>query len=218
MERFSLIDCDLYRDGGSYGSVLADTSGNHFSLFLEVGPWDTPSDPRVYESLWLSQGQIPASHGERFAIDSPEFVRWRDIARVTRMDSSPPAAQSRFGEMISALFHNDISIDFEPELVSLGCVNWIWHIEGRGCVIAMATPLPDSVVVHLGDDLLVQCIDGLRHSPVCGLDPIRGTPPYRFAILLDKQFERSAIIPRAQVALAKRDEQCVAPKHDTVRF
>lgn len=218
MERFALITCGIYRDGGSYGCVLADATGNHFSLFLEVVPWDNPKEPRAYETLWLSNEDIPDSHGESLAIDSSDYIRWRDIARVARIETSPPAAQSRFGEMIAAMFYNDISIEFGPDLVSLGGVDWICHIEDRGCVIAMDSPFPDSVVVHLGDRLLIQCIDGLHHSTVCGLDPIRGTPPYRFAILLDKRFDRSAIVPRAQVALAKTDEHNVGPKPPSVRF
>ena len=73
--RYKLIACDVYRDGGSLGAVLAHAN-KRVSLFLEIGPWDHPNDPKVYRSLWVSDGEIPDTHGTELALSSPSEKQW----------------------------------------------------------------------------------------------------------------------------------------------
>jgi hypothetical protein len=92
----------------------------------------------------------------------------------------------------------------EREPVDLGRIDWTWNIEGRGCAIALESPLPDRVVLYVGDRIAVECTDGFRQTRICGIDAIRETRPTRFALLIEKQFDHGAILPNARVELKSR--------------
>jgi hypothetical protein len=77
--------CDIYRDGGSYGVVL-EKDGRFFSLFLDVAPWDHPSQRNGYQNLWVSEGDLPAAHGESCTIGSAEERRWYEILKLALTD------------------------------------------------------------------------------------------------------------------------------------
>ena len=80
--RYKLVACEIYRDGGSLGAVLSH-SNKPVSLFLEIGPWDHPNDPKTYRSLWVSDGEIPDAHGVELQPSSASEKQW--LARCTNV-------------------------------------------------------------------------------------------------------------------------------------
>jgi hypothetical protein len=97
-----LQSCDIYRDGGSYGCVLAETDGHCIAIFLEVEPWDSPLEPRRYRCLWIQNGEIPGSDGLQIAIDTIEFLHWRNVLLSADATKADDNSRSRFLEMLAA--------------------------------------------------------------------------------------------------------------------
>lgn len=75
-----LIFCDIYRDGGSLGAVLRQADGS-VSLFLEIEPWDQPSESRVYGSLWVAEGEIPSRKGVKLEPASQDEKKWIELCK-----------------------------------------------------------------------------------------------------------------------------------------
>ena len=98
-----LLACEIYRDGGSIGAVLSH-SGRMVSLFLETGPWDHPEDPKFYRSLWVSDGEIPDTHGTEIQPSSDREKEWLARCRNSqRAESLDEQAEVLFGALLDAL-------------------------------------------------------------------------------------------------------------------
>lgn len=80
-------------------------------------------------------------------------------------------------------------------------MEWAAHIEGLGPVVALAGPLPDGVIIHIGDRMGIAFAGECISSRIRGLDARRGTPPNRFHLILDRGIDLSAVPPGADVLL-----------------
>ena len=94
--------CDIYRDGGSYGAVL-ERDGRHFSLFLKVAPWDHPSERNGYLNLWVSEGELPDAQGESCTSGSAEERRWYEIIKRALTHECDDTTLERLLEFIREL-------------------------------------------------------------------------------------------------------------------
>ena len=72
--RRTLVACEIYRDGGSLGAVFNVQEGFE-SLFLRTEPWDHPDDA-TFGSLWVSNGEIPDTHGVEIQPSSLAEREW----------------------------------------------------------------------------------------------------------------------------------------------
>jgi hypothetical protein len=97
---WTLVDCDIYRDGGSYGATLANGE-QLISLWLEVGPWNRPSERR-YVGLFVSDGRRPDAKEQRVPSGEPEREWLRNLEEVDRSAASQ-SALDRLDELITKL-------------------------------------------------------------------------------------------------------------------
>jgi len=110
-----VIDCDIYRDGGSYGACL-EHDGEAISVFLQVEPWDHPRD-KQYGSLFVSNGKDPDAKEREIRTGSLDEQQWidrllgaekgslaHDAARDTDGQSATlSGALSRYEELLAIL-------------------------------------------------------------------------------------------------------------------
>lgn len=100
---WNLDFCDIYRDGGSLGAVLSQGT-KHVSLFLEIRRWDKPPAIPQYENLWVSEGQVPGSHGEDLTAGSNAERHWlRQLENEVSTEAAAKGYKMRFGELVAAL-------------------------------------------------------------------------------------------------------------------
>lgn len=94
--------CDIYRDGGSYGTVL-EKDGRLFSLFLDVAPWDHPSQKNGYQNLWVSAGELRDAQGESCTKGSAEERCWYEILKQALTHECDDTTLQRLTEFIREL-------------------------------------------------------------------------------------------------------------------
>lgn len=78
-----LVKCDVWRDGGSY-SVTIDDAGEVSSLWLQVLPWDHPSEV-AYETLCWVPGADPTAVQRRDMLDPNGERDW--LERLKCLDT-----------------------------------------------------------------------------------------------------------------------------------
>ena len=204
----SILDsCDIYRDGGSYGAVLRDPSSTAIAIFLEVVPWDLPTEPSNYECVWRNDGEIPDPSGTCFRFHENETVELLDWMRNADVSNASIESKERFSEMYNAL---SLMIRVSNETgqgINLGTIAFAFANGGVGCAIALSMPLPRSTVICVGDLVAVECHSGFRTSRVIAIDAIRDTKPMRYTLVLESLLDFSEITPNALVFLKRRDEQ-----------
>ena len=49
MKLLELIDCGIYRDGGSLEATWKNSEGNDFTITLKINHWDHPLEPKTYQ-------------------------------------------------------------------------------------------------------------------------------------------------------------------------
>jgi hypothetical protein len=94
--------CDIYRDGGSYGAVL-ERDSSLFSLFLDVAPWDHPSQRNGYRNLWISEGELPDAQGQCCESGSADERRWYEILKHASTHECNDTTLERLPELIREL-------------------------------------------------------------------------------------------------------------------
>jgi hypothetical protein len=100
-EAWRLIDCTIYRDGGSYGAVL-ERGPARVALLLQVGPWDHPAERR-YEGLFLSAGDAPTRKERRLEPGGEEEGRWSEVLAACDTRQAQGEARARLRELLAAL-------------------------------------------------------------------------------------------------------------------
>lgn len=94
-----LLDCDLWRDGGSLSATVADR-GSKVSFWLQISPSSSE-----HEHLYSSKGPDPASKQTRIKISSTTERRWLAFLRGAMIDLVEPAKQEHFKRLLSILHH-----------------------------------------------------------------------------------------------------------------
>jgi hypothetical protein len=94
--------CDRYRDGGSFGWVVEE-NGDAFALFLQVCPWDHPSEHIEYGDLYVQVGSSPGTDGRRLMAGSPDEGLWIQRLMDADLRALDEPSRGRWAEMLEAL-------------------------------------------------------------------------------------------------------------------
>jgi hypothetical protein len=95
-----LLDCDIWRDGGSYSATLANDEGT-VALLLQVGPWNHPREVH-YEALFVSNGDDPGR--KEAVVSAAAEVNWLHVlTHQLDKSSASTTACERLAQLASRL-------------------------------------------------------------------------------------------------------------------
>lgn len=97
-----LVWCDIYRDGGSYGAVVADGE-RRTALFLEIHRQHRSHVFHSYGALWVAEGELPSVGTHRVATHAVAERDWLEV--LLKLDTSDATQNSRdlLARMIAAM-------------------------------------------------------------------------------------------------------------------